>query len=299
MRRLPPLNALRAFEAAARHLSFARAAEELCVTPSAVGQSVRALERWLGAPLFVRDRSQPQLTLTEAGQVYLVLVGRSLDWIAAATSTIRREVGCARDVLAVSSRPAFALHWLIPNVVAFQLNHPDLDVRISTAHDGEQDAGVDLSVRYGRAGSWTTPLEAVALMPDALTPVTRPALAAQIRAPEDLAAQSLIVSRNAPEDWAEWAMVCGVRPVAAATTLVVADRSLAIEAALAGRGVALCDLGLVGRLIEAGTLTAPLPHLRLARGTAHYLVWRRERAQEPKIRCFRDWITAHCAARAA
>jgi LysR family transcriptional regulator, glycine cleavage system transcriptional activator len=304
MRRvLPPLNAVRAFEAAARHLSFARAADELCVTPSAVGQSVRALERWLGVPLFVRNRSQQQLSLTEAGRLYLPLICRSLDWIAAATRTVRNEMTCAQEVLAVSSRPAFALHWLIPNIVAFQLSHLEFDVRVSTLHGDDEsalDEGVaDLSVRYGRPDSWTSPLEAVALMPDALTPVASPALAACIRTSGDLAALSLIHSRSAPEDWSEWAMICGLPPLATAGRLVVADRSLAIEAALAGRGVALCDVGLVGRLVEAGALAVPLPHLRLVRGTAHCLVWRQERTREPKISCFRDWITAHCAARAA
>jgi LysR family glycine cleavage system transcriptional activator len=301
MRRLPPLNAVRAFEAAARHLSFSRAADELCVTPSAIGQSVRALERWLGAVLFERNRSSPQLTLTEAGQLYLPLIGRSLDWIAAATSAVRREGNNVQDVLAVSSRPAFALHWLIPNVVAFQLDNPDLDVRVSTLHDDDGQAletgTVDLSVRYGRLGSCTGELEGALLMPDALTPMCNQVLAAQIGVPEDLAAVPLIQSRSAPEDWSEWAMACGVRPLAA--KVVVADRSLAIEAALAGRGVALCDPGLVRQLIVARALAAPLPHLRLLRGTAHYLVWRRERAQETKICRFRDWITARCSTVAA
>jgi LysR family transcriptional regulator, glycine cleavage system transcriptional activator len=203
----------------------------------------------------------------------------------------------------VSSRPAFALHWLIPNVVAFQLEHPDLDVRVSTLHEGDEptldDGTADLSVRYGHPGSWTAPLESVALMPDALTPVADPRVAARIRTPGDLAMVSLIHSRSAAEDWAEWAMACGLPHIAATAKLVVADRSLAIEAALAGRGVALCDLGLVGRLVEAGALAVPLPRLRLARGTAHCLVWRRERAQEPKICRFRDWIVTRCTARAA
>jgi LysR family transcriptional regulator, glycine cleavage system transcriptional activator len=301
MRRLPPLNAVRAFEAAARHLSFSRAADELCVTPSAVGQSVRALERWLGATLFERNRSTPQLTLTEAGQLYLPLIGRSLDWIAAATSAVRREGDNLQDVLAVSSRPAFALHWLIPNVITFQLDNPDLDVRVSTLHDDDGQAletgTVDLSVRYGHPGSCTGELEGALLLPDALTPVCSPILAAQIGTPEDLAALPLIQSRSAQEDWSEWAMACGVRPLAA--NVVVADRSLAIEAALAGRGVALCDPGLIRQLIVAGALAAPLPRLRLLRGTAHYVVWRRERAQERKICRFRDWITTRCTAVAA
>jgi LysR family transcriptional regulator, glycine cleavage system transcriptional activator len=109
----------------------------------------------------------------------------------------------------------------------------------------------------------------------------------------------LIQSRSAPEDWSEWVMACGLCPLDAAAKVVVADRSLAIEAALAGRGVALCDAGLVRQLIAGGGLATPLPHLRLSRGTAHYLVWCRERAQESKISRFRDWITACCAARAA
>jgi LysR family transcriptional regulator, glycine cleavage system transcriptional activator len=300
-RRLPPLNAVRAFEAAARHLSFARAAEELGVTASAVGQSIRALERWLGVPLFVRDRFQPLLALTNAGRLYLPLIGCSLDWIAAVTGAVCREE--ARDVLSVSSRPAFALHWLIPNVIGFQLDHPDLDVRVSTWHEGEEPAldrgTVDLCVQYGRQGSWSAPLEAVELPPDILTPVAIPSLAAQIGSLKDLVRHSLIHSRSSPEDWMEWMSACHMRYAAGVKDLIVANRSLAIEAALSGRGVALCDLGLVGHLIKSGSLAAPLPELKLRRGTAHHLVWRHERAEEPKIRQFRDWIIRHCFARAA
>jgi LysR family transcriptional regulator, glycine cleavage system transcriptional activator len=298
-RALPPLNAVRAFEAAARHLSFTRAAGELCVTPSAVGQSVRALERWLGVPLFARDRrSSPDLRLSEAGRAYLPLVGRSLDWLAAATVAVRRQPGPAREVLSVSSRPAFAMHWLVPHVVAFQLDHPELEVRVATAHGGDAlaaEEGADVAVRYGRPGAWAAPFRVAPLIPDALTPVASPAVAASLRSPADLAAAPLIHSRSAPEDWAEWALACGEPALAAqAGGPAVADRSLAIEAALAGRGVALCDLTLVRRLIEAGALAAPFPDKLLVRGTAHCLVWREDREEEPKIALFRDWIIARC-----
>jgi LysR family transcriptional regulator, glycine cleavage system transcriptional activator len=302
-RTLPPLNALRAFEAAARHLSFTRAADELCVTPSAVGQSARALERWLGVSLFARDRSSVDLVLTEAGRAYLPLVSCSLDWIATATTAVRRQDN-AREVLSISSRPAFALHWLVPNVVVFQLEHPDLDVRVSTAHGGNATAamedGADLSVGYGHPGTWVAPLRAAPLLPDALTPVTSPSVADQVRTPADLAAAPLIQSRSASQDWPEWALACGLLEVAVRLGgPVVADRSLAIEAALAGRGIALCDLMLVARPVRAGALVAPFPQLRLVRGTAHCLLWQAHRSNEPKIALFREWIMARCKGYAA
>lgn len=304
MRRpLPPLNSLRAFEAAARLSSFSRAADELCLTPSAVGQSVRALERWLGTRLFVRDSASRSLALTAAGRAYLVTVSQALDTIVDATDVIR-QTEIQRDTLAVCSRPAFALHWLLSNVVEFQRQNLNLEVHISTRDAGtpsELNDTADLSIGYGRPGDWAgSALEAAPLLFDKLTPMMSRELAAKetLVSPADLGHFPMIGAATAVGDWEEWMAAVGLPQRAAdvAVGLTVADRSLAIQAAVAGYGVALCDKHLVAPLVSAGQLFAPFPDLLLERGTAHCLIWTRRRGDEPKIRSFRTWITNRCAA---
>lgn len=207
MRRpLPPLNSLRTFEAAARLSSFSRAADELCLTPSAVGQSVRALERWLGTRLFVRDSASRSLALTAVGRAYLATVSQALDTIVDATDVIR-QTEIQRDTLEVCARPAFALHWLLPNVVEFQRQNLHLEVHISTRNAGrppELDDAADLSIGYGRPGDWAGgALEATPLLFDKLTPVISQELAAKERlvSPAGLGRLPMIGAATAVGDW--------------------------------------------------------------------------------------------------
>jgi LysR family transcriptional regulator, glycine cleavage system transcriptional activator len=192
-RRLPPLNAVRAFEAAARHLSFQRAGEELSVTPGAIAQQVKALEAWLGKPMFRRLPSKG-VVLSEPGQLYAPVVRDLLDGLADATARLMRQAG--PGVLMVSTIPSFAARWLIPRLGAFRMAHPDLEVRV-LAHAGLTDFAreqVDVAIRLGQ-GVYPG-LRSDLLMSETLFPVCSPTLltdeAKPLREPADLRHHTLL-----------------------------------------------------------------------------------------------------------
>ena len=209
--RLPPLNSLRLFEAAGRHLSFKAAAEELNLTPSAISHGVLTLEAWLGVDLFLRGNRT--LTLTAAGAAYLPQVRAALEMIVGASNAVPGRKPTGR--LAVSVSPTFGVRWLLPRLVRFSDRHPDIEVSVDTNHrlvEFPRD-GIDVAIRMGR-GDWPG-LDATCLVRKSLVPVCAPRLAAKIRSADDLASKVLLHVVDAREDWGAWSKLAGVDASAA------------------------------------------------------------------------------------
>jgi LysR family glycine cleavage system transcriptional activator len=285
---LPSLNGLRAFEAAARHMSFTRAAAELNVTQTAISHQIRRLEEQLGLPLFVRRNRA--LALTREAQDYLPQIRSAFDDLRRATERLRRAEN--EGLLTVSTTASLATKWLVSRVAAFQDAHPGIEVRISTsAHlvDFAREA-VDMAVRYGR-GTWPG-LRADWLMAEDMFPVCAPALAAALRRPEDLANQTLLHTTVSREDWQLWLTAAGL-PVSIARRrgLMFDQGFMAVQAAMEGLGVALGRTHLVEADIAAGRLVAPFDMV-LPGDAGYYVVAPTAAADAPKIARFRDWLIA-------
>ena len=292
---LPPLNALRAFEAAARHLSFTKAAEELYVTQAAISHQVKALEEALGLPLF--RRYNRRLVLTEAGQAYLPPLRDALDAIAAATGRLKQLE--ATGSLTVSVLPSFAAKWLLPRLSRFRTDHPEIDVLVQASNhltDFRHD-GVDVAIRYG-FGDYPG-LETHYLMGDELFPVCSPRLprgSPPLAEPRDLAAHTLLhdTQSGATATWENWLATAGVTGVDATRGPGFTDSSLMLQAAIDGQGVALGRRALVGNDLEAGRLVVPFgPHLRS--NLRYFMVTPAGSGERPKIRAFRDWLLQETA----
>ena len=293
-RRLPPLNALRAFEAAARHLSFTRAAEELNVTQAAISHHVKALEDQLGMALF--RRLNRALMLTDEGQTLFPSVRDALDILAEAAERLRtRDSG---GPLTVSTLPSFAAKWLVPRMSRFQDRHPEIELRIAAAErliDFARD-DVDVAVRFG-PGGWPG-LRAERIVDEAVTPVCCPALAERLRAPADLAGVTLLHEEKLPRDpmpdWAAWLAAAGVTGIDASRGPRFRHTHMILQTAMDGHGVALSGQVLVADDIAAGRLVAPFA-LRLTSPFAYYLVCPSATAGRPKIRAFWEWVKEETA----
>ena len=293
-RRLPPLNALRAFEAAARHLSFTRAADELSVTQAAVSHQVKALEEHLGVRLF--RRLSRGLRLTEEGQTYWPQVRDALDAIAQATERLRASD--AGGALTVSVAPSVAAMWLVPRLNRFRDRHPEIDVRIA-ASDALVDFGrddVDMAVRYGR-GRYPG-LHTVRLMTEEVFPVCSPRLLEgphPLRRPEDLRHHTLLhddpvaAEDDVLADWRMWLLAAGVDDVDPEGGPRFSHSNLLLQAAIDGQGVALGRTPLVAAALEAGLLVRPF-EVVLAANFAYYVVCPEVTAERPKIVAFREWL---------
>lgn len=293
-RQIPPLNALRAFEAVARHLSFTGAADELGVTQGAVSQQVKKLEAHLGLLMF--RRVHQGLLLTDAGQTYLPVVRDAFDGLALGTRNLRaRERG---GVLTVSVSAGFATKWLVPRSHRFYERHPEIDLRISTSqeHINFARGDADLAIRHGE-GIWPD-LDAVCLMAENVFPVCSPALAEEpggLKAPIDLRHHTLLRSWR-PDYWPRWFAAAGA-PGAVDTTRGPAfnDHSNAIQAAIDGQGVALGRTALVGDDLLAGRLVRPFERV-IPADIAYWIVCPKGTAGRPKIVAFRDWLLAEAKA---
>jgi len=300
-RRLPPLNALRAFEAAARHLNFSRAADELSVTPGAVSQQIQNLEDYVGAALF--KRTPKGLLLTDAAQTALPALREAFDRLAEAASLLTAAVDGRR--LTLTAPPSFAAKWLVPRLGLFEQAHPQVDVWLSAGMDlvdlttGE----VDVAIRYG-AGRYPA-MEVRRLMGETVIPVVSPALleANPLERPEDLIRHTLLHD-GSPEpddscpDWAMWLAARGVRGVDGSRGPRFNQSSLVIEAAMNGRGVALAKRTLAQADLEAGRLVAPL-QIATAVDFAYHLVHPKAKGRLPQVKAFIAWITAEAEAHEA
>lgn len=291
-RRLPSLNALKAFEAAARHESFTRAAGDLNVTQGAVSHQVKALEEDLGLRLFQRERQR--LVITEAGRAYLEVVRDAFDRIAGGTEKLlqRHRSG----VLAVTTSPNFAAKWLVHRLGRFAGTHPDIDLRIDATvrHVDFAREDIDVAIRHGE-GKWPG-LHVTRLCAEELFPVCSPTLLkgrGALRSPADLARHTLL-HLGEPLDWSKWLEAAGVSGAGIARGPVFSQASLAIDAAINGQGVALARTALCAWDLLAGRLVRPFD-LALKVPYAYWIVCPKANADLPKIVAFQDWLLSEAA----
>jgi LysR family glycine cleavage system transcriptional activator len=288
-RRLPPLNALRAFEAVARHLSITGAAEELGVTPGAVSQSVKALEEYLGRPLM--SRTPRGLILSEAATAALPALREGFDRL---EDGARRLTGPERGGrLTVSVAPSFAAKWLAPRLADFNSAYPDLDVQVhaSMGLANFEAEGVDLAIRYG-GGKWPG-MEATLLLREEVTPVCAHRIADEIGAPADLAKFTLIhddssLNDESCPDWAMWLKAAGVLNIDASRGPRFNQSSLALEAAISGRGVVLAKRALAQADLDSGRLVAPFA-IHTPIEFAYWIAHPPGRARSRAARRFIEW----------
>jgi LysR family transcriptional regulator, glycine cleavage system transcriptional activator len=291
---LPSLNGLRAFEAAARLLSFTQAAAELNVTQTAISHQIRRLEDQLGIKLFLRHGRS--LTLTQEAQDYLSAVRSAFEDLRRATARLHRS-GRERR-LTVSTTASLATKWLVSRVAAFQDANPGMEIRITTSTglvDFRREE-VDLAVRYGR-GHWPG-LRADWLMAERLFPVCSPGLlrgSEPLRLPADLARHTLLHTTVYRDDWGLWLIAAGLPLSIAARRGLTFDLGfMAIQAAVEGLGVALGRLHLVEADIAAGRLVAPFDTV-LPQDAGYYVVVPEATAGLADIALFRDWLIASAA----
>ena len=288
-RRLPPLNALRSFEAAARLGGFSLAADELHVTHGAASRAIRHLEDELGLKLFMR--ATRKVTLTPAGETYAIAIRDALDRLAAATLSITQDQ--STGVLTISTMDSFAAKWLVPRLFRFRQAHPDIDVRLGTSDklaDFVTD-GIDVAIRFGR-GRYPG-LTAEMLLQENVFPVCSPRLlegAHALREPADLRHHTLIHD-DAEINWEIWLRTAGVEGVDARRGPIYMTSANAIQAAILGEGVALGRSALVADDLAAGRLVRPFG-LSLPAEAAYYVVYPVRALERPKVKAFRDWVLA-------
>ncbi|TDF81580.1 LysR family transcriptional regulator [Pseudomonas sp. H9] len=285
-----PLNALRAFEASARHLSFTRAAIELCVTQAAVSHQVKSLETQLKVTLF--KRLPRGLMLTSEGETLLPVLRDSFDRMAQALE--RFEGGHLREVLTVGVVGTFAVGWLLPRLEDFQAQFPYIDLRLST-HNNRVDVaaeGLDYAIRFG-FGAWHG-TDAVPLFEAPLSALCTAHIAAQLQSPADVLEQTLLRSYRADE-WNEWFLAAGVPSPARPLRTVVFDSSLGMmEAAQQGAGVALAPPLMFERLLASGIVHQPFA-ISISTGS-YWLTRLQSRPETSAMRAFKGWLLHHCSA---
>jgi LysR family glycine cleavage system transcriptional activator len=291
--RLPPLNGLRAFEVAARHLNFRAAAEELGVTQAAVAQQVRGLERELDLKLF--DRLPRALALTEAGRGYADSIRRAFELMSEATSTLRPEP----LRLTISVTPTFASKWLIPRLPDFLAAHPDLDMRILASErvSNFQSDAVDIAVRLARP-PFGPGLQAELLFKQELVAVCSPALIPPtgMLVPADLA--RFVLLHDTHNQWPEFAAtIPGSAPTASSKSVRFNQTSHAIEAALAGQGIALASRIFVNDDITAGRLV-PAFSKTMRAASDFYVVSLRKPKHVQSVAKVREWLLRHASGQA-
>jgi LysR family glycine cleavage system transcriptional activator len=291
-RRLPSLNAVRAFEAAARYESFTQAAQELCVTQGAVSHQVKALEAELGIKLFNRERQR--LVITEAGRQYLTVVRDAFDRIAIGTERLQQRQ--TSGVLTVSTSPDFAAKWLVHRLGRFAEAHPDIDLRVSATlhHVDFAREDVDLAVRHGD-GNWAG-LDVVRLCSEQLFPVCSPRMVSgrqRLSKPADVLKFPLL-HLDDRKNWSKWLEAAGVADAQVSHGPVLNRASMAIDAAADGQGVALARTTLAAWDLINGRLVKPFAAaLRLSK--SYWIVCPKATAALPKIKIFRDWLIDEAA----
>ena len=289
--RLPSLNGLRAFEAAARHLSFTQAASELNVTQTAISHQIRRLEEELGIRLFVRKNRA--LALTPKARDYLPGVRAAFNDLRLATDQLLRKED--DRVLTVSTLASLAAKWLLPRLTDFQEAHPGIDVRIttSTALVDFRNGDVDAAIRYGR-GNWQG-LRAEWLMADEVFPVCSPALLngkRPLKCPEDLRDHVLLHTTANIDDWRQWLTAAGLPSDISKQQGITFDLMLmTVQAAIDGIGVAMGRTSYVQDDIAKGRLVVPFK-IALPADAGFYLVSPEGAAEPPKLRAFRQWLVA-------
>jgi len=296
MRRLPPLNSIRAFEATARHLSFSKAADELNVTPGAVSQQVKVLEDYLNLKLF--KRKNRMILLTDEAQICLPLLSEGLDKLSQGIDSIREQSN--HKPLTITASPTFASRWLMPGLTSFHQKFPDIDVRIDASNtmvDLVND-DIDVGIRFGN-GDYPG-LEAEYLFSQSVIPVCNPALLKgenKLLTPEDLKNHTLLHSHddyfftdNTHVDWEMWIATVGAKGVDASRGLHFSQHNLLIEAAVRGQGVALVGSITVSNELESGELVKPFEDSDIPLSPSYYLVYSNTKARLTRMKIFRQWL---------
>lgn len=298
MRRLPPLKSLQAFEAAARWLSFSKAADELFVTPAAISQQIKQLEVYLGIPLFRRMTRAVQLT--EEARTVLPLVTEGFDKLAEAVERLAHEE--ETGLLTVSSAPTFAIKWLVHHLTVFSTKYPDIDVRLDASletRDFDRD-GIDVSIRLGM-GEYPG-LHVARIFGEEVSPVCSPEL---LRGPkplidlDDLKDHRLLhvdwgkLTAQSP-DWSMWAQAAGLEDLDVTRGPRFSVETMAIEAAINAKGVALVSQSAVAEDLKAGRLIKPFD-LAVKTDVAYWLVCPHAHLRRAKVRVFCEWLLAEAS----
>lgn len=290
------LNALRAFEASARHKSFSAAAAELHVTSAAVGQLVRSLEDWLGKPLFIRATTgQHRLIPTEVAEMALPEIRAGFDRLTLGLARLKE--GANSDVLTVTVSPAFAAKWLLPRIERFQAAWPDIDVRLDTNLKPVDFAvqRVDVGVRYG-AGNWPG-LVSEKLMEEEVFPVCSPTMlhTRSFNQVSDLLEVTLIHdlsmdSHSGFASWQAWLAKAGVKQQTQNRGMQINNSAAVLQAAIDGHGIALARSVMARDDLSSGRLIRLYPSINVASSLAYYLVYRPECFSLPRLQAFRSWL---------
>ncbi|MCD1125094.1 transcriptional regulator GcvA [Jinshanibacter sp. LJY008] len=289
MKRLPPLNALRVFDSAARHLSFTKASEELFVTQAAVSHQIKSLEDFLGLKLF--RRRNRSLLLTEEGQSYYLDIKEIFASLNEATRKLQAR--SAKGALTVSVPTSFAIQWLVPRLSGFHQLHPEIDVRIQAIDRDEWKISddVDVAIFYGR-GNWSG-LRVEPLYAEYLIPVCSPTLmmgSHPLTSSEALEHHTLLHD-SSRRDWQAYIRQLGLQHINVQQGPIFSHTAMVVQAAVHGQGVALVNNVLALAEIESGRLVCPFNHA-LASKNAFYLVCHESQAELGKIASFREWILA-------
>lgn len=290
--RLPPLDLLAAFEAAARHLSFTKAGAERFVTQSAISRQIKALENELGTALFMRRHRA--LALTDEGRRLHETCGSVMAQLRTTVTKIRAPA--ARQVLALTTTPGIASLWLIPRLALFTKAHPDIDVRLDASlrrRDLAAD-GFDLAIRYGRTESrYGTPLGGESMQPVCSPQLTRDK-SSPLNTPADLRMHTLLQvvippGTNMPLEWDPWLQAVGLADLRPAATLSFSNYDEAIAAALSGQGVALGRRPLIDSLLKSRKLVAPFKGT-VASPRAYFLIVEPGARAKPAVKAFERWL---------
>lgn len=292
VRSMMPLNALRAFEAAARHLSFKKAAEELSVTPAAVSHQIKALEDSLGVPMFYRLTRA--LQLTDAGREALPLVTQGLECLGDAVDVIKTHLDS--NLLTISVSPSFGSLWLVPRLDQFRQLHPNIEIRL----DGTDrlvdvaEGEADVAIRYGPGGY--AGVQCDLMFGQRNTPVCSPDLLEgekPVRQASDLAHHTLlhIDWKDAEASWQMWLLAAGLSDINGHRGPRFTHESMAVQAAVEGQGVALVGDRLVADHLASGQLVAPFhTNLKVPLTFSYHLLTRKGAVEHPKVAVFRTWL---------
>ncbi len=298
--KLPPLNSLRAFEAAARHLSFRQAAEELNVTPAAVSQQIKQLEATLGVQLFIRTTRA--LALSEAARAALPAIRNGFDSLHEGIRSLQAHHD--PGILTVSVSPSFGMRWLLPRLERFRQSYPDIEVRIDASNQlaDFSRGNVDVALRYGKGeyGQFTSEL----LIKDVAFPVCSPALVApphKLAEPQDLREQALlhvdwVMESDSAPSWPRWLDYAGVTGVDTTRGIRFSMDDMAVSAAIGGLGVVVAARAFVIADLAAGRLVKPFSSsLDMPTAFHHYAVYPPQNARQPKIKAFLEWVRDEAA----
>jgi LysR family glycine cleavage system transcriptional activator len=285
-RDLPSLNAVRVFEAAARQQSFSRAAEELCVTQSAVSRQIQKLEAELGQPLFTRNG--PHLALTDSGRDYYAVVQQGLGVIQRGTERLFRRTSA--PVLTLSTTPSIITSWLVPRLADFERRHPGISLHLSTSTEVVDFAirtDVDAAIRFGR-GQWPN-LSLELLLDDVIFPVCRADVARRLKRPSDLLGERLLSESPSWDLWSEWFAAAGIKHAPTKPHRLSNDFNVQLQAASLGHGIALARGILAADTLREGRMVCPFP-IAAPSPLQYYFVCLPERRNEPAIATLREWL---------